>query len=220
MEKILIIDDDNAVRKLVRHELSDTYDVVDSGDPDQGLALALEHRPNAILVDLRMPKYSGYELAQTYSNFAQTQDVPIIIVSGEGGRLTPTQVAHLGAVAVFDKPIDFDALRACLAKQIRRQGHLSRPEVRVRLNVLLTIKGHNRAGQSIEDSVTTEQVSVNGFACNSDADFHPQSTIEVYLSNCDHLYVGKAKILQAENQGKTHHYECKFLVPPREWLLR
>ena len=62
MEKLLVVDDDEALRRLMRLELSDTYEVIDSGEPEQGLALALEHRPDAILLDLRMPKYSGYDI--------------------------------------------------------------------------------------------------------------------------------------------------------------
>lgn len=64
MEKLLIVDDDAALRRLMRLELSDTYEVIDSGEPEHGLALALESKPGAILLDLRMPKYSGYELLQ------------------------------------------------------------------------------------------------------------------------------------------------------------
>ena len=46
MEKLLIVDDDAALRRLMRLELSDTYEVIDSGEPEQGLALALESKPN------------------------------------------------------------------------------------------------------------------------------------------------------------------------------
>jgi hypothetical protein len=38
------VDDDEALRRLMRLELSDAYEVIDSGEPEQGLALALEHR--------------------------------------------------------------------------------------------------------------------------------------------------------------------------------
>ena len=38
MEKLLIVDDDAALRRLMRLELSDTYEVIDSGEPEQGLA--------------------------------------------------------------------------------------------------------------------------------------------------------------------------------------
>ena len=80
MEKLLVVDDDEALRRLMRLELSDTYEVIDSGEPEQGLALALEHRPDAILLDLRMPKYSGYELLQTFTSFSRTQMIPAFIL--------------------------------------------------------------------------------------------------------------------------------------------
>ncbi|MGB7434151.1 MAG: response regulator, partial [Candidatus Acidiferrum sp.] len=121
MRKILIVDDDSALRRLMRIELGDTYEVIDSGEPEQGLALALEHRPDAILIDLRMPKYSGYELVQTYTSFSQTQAIPLIIVSGEAGSQTKEHCKKLGAIAYFEKPIDFDALRTCLAEVTKRR---------------------------------------------------------------------------------------------------
>lgn len=147
MRKILIVDDDSALRRLMRIELGDTYEVIDSGEPEQGLALALEHRPDAILIDLRMPKYSGYELVQTYTSFSQTQAIPLIIVSGEAGSQTKEHCKKLGAIAYFEKPIDFDALRTCLAEVTkRRKHHPPRTEVRVHLNLLLKLRGLNGVG--------------------------------------------------------------------------
>jgi CheY-like chemotaxis protein len=95
MGKLLIVDDDEALRRLMRLELSDTYEIVDSGEPEQGLAFALEHRPDAILLDLRMPKYSGYELLQTFTSFSRTQTIPVIIVSGEAGGQTKEHCKQL-----------------------------------------------------------------------------------------------------------------------------
>ena len=77
MGKLLIVDDDQALRRLMHLELSETYEVIGTGEPEQGLALALEHRPDAILLDLRMPKYSGYELCQTFTSFSRTQPVSV-----------------------------------------------------------------------------------------------------------------------------------------------
>src|SRR6202521_5776423 len=99
MRKILIVDDDEALRRLMRLELSDEYEVVDSGVPEEGLALALEHKPDAILLDLRMPKYSGYELCQTFTSFSRTQTISVVIVSGEGGAQTKDHCRQLGAPA-------------------------------------------------------------------------------------------------------------------------
>src|ERR1700733_67967 len=128
MKKVLVVDDDEALRRLVRLELCDTYEVIESGEPEQGLALALEHRPDAILLDLRMPKYSGYELLQTFTSFSRTQIIPVIIVSGEAGGQTKEHCKQLGAAAYFEKPIDFEALRACLQQIAKPRRHIPRSE--------------------------------------------------------------------------------------------
>ena len=59
MHKILIVDDDEATLKLMRRRLSEAYEAICTRDPEQALGLALEHKPDAILLDLMMPKFSG-----------------------------------------------------------------------------------------------------------------------------------------------------------------
>jgi CheY-like chemotaxis protein len=83
----LIVDDDEAIRRLVRLNLTNLYEIFDTGQPEEALALALEHKPDAILLDLRMPGYSGFELCKTFTSFSATQLIPVVI-SGEGGAKT------------------------------------------------------------------------------------------------------------------------------------
>ena len=59
MDKLLIVDDEAAMRRLLRVNLGDRYEITDTGSPEQALALAMQDKPGAILLDLRMPKYSG-----------------------------------------------------------------------------------------------------------------------------------------------------------------
>src|SRR5437660_10573860 len=115
MGKLLIVDDDQALRRLMHLELSETYEVIGTGEPEQGLALALEHKPDAILLDLRMPKYSGYELCHTLTTLSSTQLIPVIIVSGEAGDTTKQLCRKLGATAYFEKPLDIDHLISVLS---------------------------------------------------------------------------------------------------------
>jgi CheY-like chemotaxis protein len=220
MRKLLVIDDDAAVRRLIKMELGEAYEMIDSGDPEQGLALALENKPDAILVDLRMPKYSGFELVHTYANFSQTQNVPVVIVSGEAGSQTKEQCKRLGAAAYFEKPIDFEALRTCLAELMRKRNRYTpRSEVRVTLSVLLKVRGQDRRGSSIEEAVTTEKVTVSGFLWQSKVEFPAQSTLDVYFARPNSVPVGKAEIVHAEKKEGLWHYQCRFLEKPREWVL-
>jgi CheY-like chemotaxis protein len=58
MKRLLMVDDDDAVRRLIRLSLADCFEVIDTAEPEQAFTLALEHKPDAILLDLRMPRYS------------------------------------------------------------------------------------------------------------------------------------------------------------------
>ena len=83
MEKILIVDDDDAMRGLLKARLSDKYETIDTGNPVLALELALRHRPQAILLDLMMPDCSGFELCQSFHNLSYTGRIPIFIVTGQ-----------------------------------------------------------------------------------------------------------------------------------------
>lgn len=170
MEKILVVDDDEALRRLIRIELSEHYAVVDTGEAEHGLALAMESKPDAILLDLRMSKYSGYELLQTFTSFSRTRMIPVVVVSGEAGAQTKTHCKELGATSYFEKPIDFDALRAFLRETVKSRVHIPRSEVRVRLRVPLKLKGTDIYGKAFEEAATTEDVSLSGFLCSCNAE--------------------------------------------------
>ncbi len=221
MDKVLVVDDDEALRRLLRLELSDSYEILDSGEPEQGLALAMEHRPHAILLDLRMPKYSGYELLQTFTSFSRTQMIPVIIVSGECGAQTKEHCKQLGAAGYFEKPIDFVALRACLNQIVETGQYIPRSEVRVRLRVTLKLRGMNRHGKEFEEVATTENVSLSGFLCGCTADLPTDSIVDVYLVGPGEDYVGKARIVHSSMRAAPlRHYGCRFIEKAGTWVLQ
>ena len=221
MGKLLVVDDDAALRRLMRLELSDTYEVIDSGEPEHGLAIALESRPDAILLDLRMPKYSGYELLQTFTSFSHTQRIPVIVVSGEAGSQTKEHCKQLGAAGYFEKPIDFEALRVCLRQVAKHRADPPRSEVRVRLRVPLKLRGVNDQGAQIEELATTENVSMSGFLCVCNAAFAINSNLAVFLTGPDEKYVGKARVVHSDSPGpKLRHYGCVFTEKSGLWVLQ
>src|ERR1700730_3421395 len=135
MARILIVDDDESIRRMVRLSILYLYEIFDTGKPEEALALALEHKPDAILLDLRMPGYSGFELCKTFTTFSATQLIPVFVISGEGGAKTKEFCRDLGAAAYFEKPVNFDALRVSLAEALQITRLERRSEVRVGLRV-------------------------------------------------------------------------------------
>jgi DNA-binding response OmpR family regulator len=221
MEKLLIVDDEEAMRRLLRINLADRYEIIDTGDPEQALALAMQDRPNAILLDLRMPKYSGFELCRTFNSLTSTQLIPLIIVSGEAGSTTKSLCKELGATAYFEKPIDFDALRAGLVNVLHAVRPERRSEVRVRLRVMLKLRGADLSEKQFEEVSATENVSRSGFLCGCTAVLKIDSTVEVHLISGGAKFAGKARVVRSEGSDTPcPRYAFRFVEKSADWILQ
>ena len=185
MPKILVVDDDDAIRGLIKARLSVTYQVIDRRDPIQALGLALEHKPDAILLDLMMPDCSGFELCQSIHTLSYTSRIPIFVVSGESAAKYRDYVSNLGASGFFEKPINFPELKARLAEALHAKRPERRAHVRVRMKFVLKLKGTDERGRSFEQLITTENVSAGGYLCNLPVVLPPDARLDVFLSGAD-----------------------------------
>jgi CheY-like chemotaxis protein len=220
MNRILIVEDDSAMRKLLRERLNDAYDIADTGDPTKGLSLALELRPKCILLDLLMPRLTGFELCKTLSSLSLTQLIPILVISGNPMSQYREFCANLGAKDYFQKPIDFGQLRARIAEVVRERPSERRAEVRVRLQVMVKLRGIDRQGKEFEELAITDDVSPSGFRCSCAAPLDAKSTVEVYLTGGGtRRRVGRAQVVHAMWPGKpAQQYGFHFLQKPYEWI--
>ena len=219
MRRLLIVDDDDSMRRLIRLNLSDNYEIIDTGDPEQALALTMEHKPDAILLDLRMPKFSGVDLCRTLSSCCKTQPIPVFLVSGEPAASTQRYCKELGAAGCFEKPIDFEALRGCLAR-LQKQNAVPRAEVRVRLRVPIKIVGLDAQGKKFEEKTSTENVSLSGFLCACSAAPQVDSTVEVYMVEPKDHYVGMARTVRLETSDSSgKRYGFRFVEKTGPWVL-
>jgi DNA-binding response OmpR family regulator len=221
MDKLLIVDDEEAMRRLLRINLADLYEIIDTGTPEQALAMAMQDKPNAILLDLRMPNFSGYELCRTFKSMTSTQLIPIMIISGEAGATTKVLCKELGAAEYFEKPLDFDALRASLAKVLHAAQPDRRREVRVHLRVMLKLRGTDINQKPFEEVSATENVSKSGFLCGCTALLSKDSTLDVYLISGGTKLVGKASVVRSEG-GDTPYprYAFRFVQKEGDWILQ
>lgn len=110
-KKIFIADDDEAIlvslRKLL--ELSD-FIVQTTRNPKDILPMIKAFRPNIILLDLLMPDLGGMEICEMLNSDAQTQGIPIIIISALADEKDIKRAYRLGVTGYFIKPYDFNGL--------------------------------------------------------------------------------------------------------------
>jgi DNA-binding response OmpR family regulator len=95
---VLFIEDDPTVAQMYRLKLElDGYRVVMAKDGDEGLRMASELRPDIIFLDIRLPKKDGFAVLEAIRSDAETQDIPVVILSNYGERDLVERGLRLGA---------------------------------------------------------------------------------------------------------------------------
>ncbi|HEV3184148.1 MAG TPA: response regulator transcription factor [Xanthobacteraceae bacterium] len=129
--RVLIVDDEPPIRKLLRMGLSTQgYRVIEAADGRTSLDLMRE-KPDLIILDLGLPDMQGLELLRTMR--ARDENVPIVVLSSRADEVAKVQALDLGADDYVTKPFGMDELlariRAALRHQLQVQGE--RPVFRV-----------------------------------------------------------------------------------------
>ncbi len=119
-EKILVVDDESAVRGSIRAYLEDEgYQVAEADSGRAALQLFEELRPDLILIDLRMPGMDGLEVLARLRE--STPDTPVIVISGAGVIGDVVRALRLGACNYLLKPIqDLGVLGSAIEKAMGR----------------------------------------------------------------------------------------------------
>lgn len=129
--KILVIDDEPPIRKLLRMGLStQNYEVLEAANGKAGLEL-LAQKPDLIILDLGLPDIQGLELLRTIRS--RNEGVPIVVLSSRGDEAGKVQALDLGADDYVSKPFGMDELLARMRAALRHQlqVHGERPIFRV-----------------------------------------------------------------------------------------
>jgi two-component system, cell cycle response regulator DivK len=104
--KIILYVEDNAMnRQIVRDLLKRTsYQLIEAYDGEAGVALALEKRPDLILMDIQLPKISGLEATRRLRAEAATAKTPIIAITSFALSGDEQKASEAGATAYLAKP--------------------------------------------------------------------------------------------------------------------
>jgi len=107
-KRVLIIDDEDAIREVAKIclELVGGWDVSTCGSGSEGLVLAMDQQPDAILLDVMMPGMDGPETFKRLQEEATTKSIPVILLTGRGNPSEDDEFNSLGVQGIIGKPFD------------------------------------------------------------------------------------------------------------------
>ena len=122
--KVLVIDDEPPIRKLLRMGLgSQGYEVLEAPTGKAGLDL-LAQQPALVILDLGLPDIDGLDVLQTMR--LRNESIPIVVLSSRGDEISKVRALDLGADDFVTKPFGMDELlarmRAAVRHQLQTQG--------------------------------------------------------------------------------------------------
>ena len=106
--KVLIIDDEDDIREVAALSLESVagWDVVTANSGSQGVARAMEHQPDAILLDVMMPGMDGPSTFRELRKQPTTAKIPVLLLTAKVQGSDQRRFADLGVEAVLFKPFD------------------------------------------------------------------------------------------------------------------
>jgi two-component system phosphate regulon response regulator PhoB len=121
-ETILVIEDETDVSDLIRYHLKKAkYRVLNATDGLQGYTMATEERPDAIVLDVMLPKLNGFEVAKKLRADSRTEFIPVLILSAKGESESRIKGLELGADDYLAKPFSPRELVLRIQALLRRR---------------------------------------------------------------------------------------------------
>ncbi len=150
MPRILVIDDEpEMVRGLEDNFRFEGYQTLSATDGAEGLALALREGPDLVLLDIMMPRMSGWDVLRALRD--KQLDIPVIMLTARGEEVDRVLGLELGADDYVTKPFSLRELLARVRAVLRRPGPRQRLTTYAFGDVRLHLRGRQvfKAGQEV-----------------------------------------------------------------------
>lgn len=149
-DTVLVVDDSAAGCHLLGDLLCPCYRVLTAANGADGFALALDHRPDLILLDVKMPDMDGYTVCRRLKGDSRTREIPVLFLTALGGEGDEMLALEAGGIDFLQKPVH----PAVLAARVRNQLELKHLQDRLRnlslLDALTGIGNRRRFDQYLE----------------------------------------------------------------------
>ena len=133
--RILVVDDESINIAILTGALGNSYSIIPARSGQQALTLAVEQRPDLILLDVLMPGMDGYEVCRQLKASVDTRDIPVIFVTALSDGQAEAFGLELGAVDYLTKPVQSAIVRA------RVHNHLELKHARDSLSRQVMVDG-------------------------------------------------------------------------------
>ena len=153
MAKILIIDDEKAIRRSIKEILEfEKYTVDEAEDGQQGLDMALKGEYDVILSDIKMPKLDGTELLARLMTHGTNST--LIMMSGHGNIETAVDAVKKGAFDYLSKPIDLNRLLIAIRNALDKTTLLTETKIlKKKINKGYEMIGESKALETIREMI-------------------------------------------------------------------
>jgi two-component system nitrogen regulation response regulator NtrX len=153
MTKVLVIDDEKAIRRSIKEILEfEKYEVDEAEDGVQGLGMAQKNNYDVILSDIKMPKMDGLELQNKLNELSIPSS--LIIMSGHGTIDTAVDAVKKGAFDFLAKPIDLNRLLVTVRNALDKTSLVTETkQLKKKISKTFDIIGESKAIKEIKDII-------------------------------------------------------------------
>ena len=128
-QKILIVEDEPDIRKLVHYNLvQDRYKVIEAEDGEQAIRIIQRNKPDLVVLDLMLPGLSGLEVCKLIRERPDTAKLPILMLTAKAGEADRVLGLEMGADDYLGKPFSPRELVARVRAILRRANGAAQPD--------------------------------------------------------------------------------------------
>jgi len=153
MAKLLVIDDEQAIRESLKEILEyEKYEVHLAAEGEEGLELFRNNKYEAVLLDIKMPNMDGIEVLEKLNSISP--DVPVIMISGHGSIDTAVESIKKGAYDFIQKPLDLNRLLVTVKNALEKKDLVKETKMlRRKISKTYDMVGNSNTINEVKDMV-------------------------------------------------------------------
>lgn len=206
MPKILVVEDEPSIALLLKDDLAlEGYEVLLARDGEEGLRMGLEAQPDVVVLDVMLPKKSGFEVCRQLK--AQRKDLQIILLTAKGQESDKIAGFDMGADDYVTKPFSVLELLARIKVALRNsQRHQQAKEgKRVVALVMTDVIGYTRISASLSQRDLMDVMKAHHTILETASKFHGGRVVNTVADSSVLVFESVTAALEAALQIQRDH---------------